>query len=104
MLKQSLIYLVLSFMVVFFASYVSAVILYIDVLYAYINYTFMPFFHSLGLNVLFRQVFILVLLPIAIVAVPYFYFKFIKKKPMPYALQISWIIWLIIALSNILIR
>lgn len=104
MLKQSLIYLVLSSLVVIFAKYAHLLIVYIDLVYAYINLKLAPIFSTTPLGSLVRNVCLLVLLPIIITAVPALIYRLIKGHTMPYFIEITWLLWLILACSKLLIH
>lgn len=104
MLRQALIYLILSLLVVIFANYAHLAIVYIDTLFTYVNIQLAPFFNNTGWGLMIRKILVLVLLPIAITSVPAIFYKIIKRKPMPHFISITWMIWIIIVLSDILIR
>lgn len=100
MLIQSALYLVLSILAVLFAKYVHLGIIYIDMLYTYFNVTLASFLMSSWL----RNVLILVLLPLGLAAIPAAIYRLIKKKNMPYFLEVTWVLWLVFILSNVLIQ
>ncbi len=100
MLIQSALYLVLSILAVLFAKYVHLGIIYIDMLYTYFNVTLASFLTSSWL----RNVLILVLLPLGLTAIPAAIYRLIKKKNMPYFLEVTWVLWLVFILSNVLIQ
>ena len=102
--KQSIIYLVLSIMVVLFAQYVHILIVYIDVFYTFINLKLTPIFSNSPLGIMIRKVISLVLLPIAIAAIPALIYRAIKGKQMTYFIEVTWFLWLVIVLSKVLIR
>lgn len=104
MIKQSLIYLALSILVVLFATYVHVLIVYLDFAYTFITIKLAPVFSSSPLGSLFRQVLSLVLLPIVIAGIPALIYRAIKGHMMPYFMEITWFLWLIIVLSKVLIR
>lgn len=104
MLRQSLIYLLLSILVVVFAKFAHMLIVYIDMLYAYINVKLTPIFSHGGLGVTIRKVLLLVFIPIIIAAIPALIYRLIKGHEMPYFIELIWCLWLVIVLSNILIR
>jgi len=104
MLKQSLFYLLLSVLLVFFAKYIHIFVVYIDWLYTYFNIQLAPIFSNSELGLMFRSIIALTLLPIAITAVPALLYRAFKNKMLPYYFEITWLVWLVIALSNILIR
>ncbi|MDI9819389.1 MULTISPECIES: hypothetical protein [unclassified Legionella] len=104
MLRQSLIYLLLSILVVVFAKFAHMLIVYIDMLYAFINVKLTPIFSHSGLGLTIRKIILLVFIPILIAAIPAFSYRLIKGNEMPYFLELTWCLWLVIVLSNILIR
>lgn len=104
MLKQSIIYLLLSIVVVLFAQYANLLIIYIDMFYTYINVKLSLIFSSTELGVMFRNVITLVLLPIAIAAIPALIYRAIKGRQMPYFIELTWLLWLVIVLSKVLIH
>ena len=104
MLRQSIIYLLLSFIIVVFAKYAHLLIVYIDMLYTYINLKLAPIFNNSELGIMIRDVLTLVLLPIIIAAIPALIYRVLKGKHMPYFIEITWFIWLVIVLSKVLIH
>lgn len=100
MLIQSALYLVLTILAVAFAQYVHHGVLYIDMLYVYLNVVLTSFISEPWL----RNILLLVLLPLAAAGIPAGIYHLIKKKNMPYFLEITWFAWLILVLSNVLIR
>lgn len=103
-MKQGLIYLALSIVIVVFAEYAHVLIVYLDMLYTYVNLKLSPVFSSSELGILIRRVFSLVLIPVIIAAIPAVLYRLIKGSNMPYFIQITWLLWLIIVLSKILIQ
>lgn len=103
MLRQSLIYLVLSIFVVIFAKYVHILVVYLDMVYTYLNLTLAPIFSYSETGIMVRKVLVLVLLPILIVAIPAIIYWFIKSRRMPYFIEITWVVWLVLVLSKVLI-
>ncbi|KTD22940.1 hypothetical protein [Legionella londiniensis] len=104
MLKQSIIYLVASILVVLFAKYIYLIILYIDMTYVYINVKLAPIFSRSALGILIRKIVTLTVIPIALSAIPALIYWVIKRRFMPYFIQLVWLFWVIIVLSKILIR
>lgn len=97
---QSIVYLILSMIAVFFATYVHLGVVYIDMLYTYLNVTFAPFI----VNHWFRNVLLMVALPLCLAAIPAGLYRVIKKKNMPHFVELTWLLWLIFVVSNILIQ
>jgi hypothetical protein len=104
MLRQSFIYLILSIFVVIFASYAQVVVVYLDMLYTYVNLQLAPVFSSSETGVLIRQMFSLVLIPVIIACLPALAYRAIKGQHMPYFIEVTWLLWLVIVLSKVLIR
>lgn len=104
MLRQSIGYLILSIIVVLFAKYAHLLIVYIDMFYTYVNVTLAPVFNNSDLGILIRKILTLVLLPVVIVGIPALIYLALKGKRMPYFIEITWILWLVIVLSKVLIR
>jgi hypothetical protein len=100
LLQQSAAYFVLSFLAVLFAKYVHTGIVYIDMLYTYINLSVAPYIAGDWI----RNVIIMVCLPLAVAAIPALTYRLIKKKNMPYFLESVWILWLTFILINVLIQ
>lgn len=103
-LKQSLIYLVLSILVVFFARYAHLLIVYIELFFTYINIQLTPIFSPTGWGLLVRKTLVLLILPIILVGIPALIYRLIKGKDLPHFLVIVWVVWTIIVLSDVLIR
>lgn len=104
MLRQSLIYLLLSILVVIFAKYAQLIIVYIDLFFTYVNLKLTPIFSQTGWGLVVRKILVLVLLPAAITAVPALVYRIFKGGDMPHFIAITWVIWTIIVLSDILVR
>lgn len=104
MLKQAIIYLCISIAVIFLAKYIHLVIVYIDLAYTYVNVKLAQIFSPGETGSLIRRVFVLVIIPVIIVGLPALIYRLIKRKTMPYFFELIWIIWLIVVLSEILIR
>jgi hypothetical protein len=104
MLKQSLIYLILSAVIIFFSVYAKLLFMYMDVLYMYINQALKPVFGTGFAGELMRDLISLMLIPLAIAALPALLYWLIKRKKMPYFIELTWFLWLIIAISSYLIR
>ncbi|WP_040534644.1 hypothetical protein [Legionella drancourtii] len=104
MLRQSLIYLLLSILVVVFAKYAHLLVVYIDVFFTYVNIKLTPIFSQTGWGLVIRKILVLVLLPIALTAVPALIYRAIKGNDMPHFIAITWTLWTVIVLSDILVR
>ena len=104
MLRQSIIYLLLSILVVIFSSYVHYLIVYIDIIYTYINLLLAPIFNNSEAGVLIRKVLVLTALPAIVAALPALIYRAIKGQQMPHFIELTWLLWLIIVLSKVLIQ
>ncbi len=104
MLKQSIVYLILSILIVLFANYAHLGIVYIDLFYTWVALTLTPLFNHGVYGILIRNVLSLVLLPLIIAGIPALIYRAIKGKKMPFFIEITWVIWLIIVLSKVLIK
>src|SRR5579872_6900741 len=104
MLRHTLIYLILSILIVVLAKYAHLLIVYIDMFFTYINIQLTPIFSQTGWGLIIRKILVLMLLPIIITGIPALIYRVIKGKDMPHFIPIAWIIWTIIVLSDILVR
>lgn len=104
MQRQSIIYLLASILVVVFAKYAHVLIVYIDMFYIWLNWTAAPLFKQIGIGDGITKIIILVLTPILIAAVPALIYRVVKGQNMPGMIELTWCLWLVIVLSNILIR
>lgn len=104
MLKQSIIYLVASILIILFAKYIYLLILYIDMAYVYINVHLAPIFSHSATGILIRKIASLTLIPVILAGIPAAIYWLFKRQAMPYLIPLIWILWVIIVLSKILIR
>ncbi len=104
LLKQSLIYLLLSVIVILFTTYAHMLIIYVDMLYTYINLKLIPLFDHSYTTTVIRKLILLVLIPLAMAAIPALIYRLIQGKNFPHFVALTWGIWLVVVLSNILIR
>ena len=100
LLKQSVAYFVLSLLVVLSAKYIHLAIVYLDMIYTYLNVLIVPYIAGAWL----RNVLIMISLPLILTAIPAIIYRLIKKANMPYFLESVWILWLVFVLSNVLIQ
>ena len=99
MLKQSLFYLALSLIVILFASYAKFVLVYATLLYAYIDSALTPVFSQGLIGEALKDMLTLVITPLIITGVPALIYWAIKRKQMPYFLELTWLLWLVFAMS-----
>ena len=104
MLKQSIIYLVLSILLVLFAGYAHLLVIYIDMFYTYVMVRLTPIFNPSASGLLIQRVLVLSLLPVIIVGIPALVYRTIKGRDMPYFFEAVWFLWLVIVLSKVLVR
>lgn len=103
MLKQSLVYLVLSILIVVFAQYAHLMMVYIVTFYTFIMVKITPIFSGTPYGIMIRNVVSLVLIPVIIAGIPALIYRAIKGHNMPYFIEITWVLWLMIVLGKVLI-
>jgi len=101
--KQSAIYVLLSILCVCFSKYFYSAVVYIDWFYTKMSHLLAPVFSSSHVGVWLCQILTLMLIPLVLVGVPALIYRSIKGEMMPYFFKIVWLVWLIVALSNVLI-
>jgi hypothetical protein len=104
MLKQSIIYFLLSVLVVIFARFAFFLIIYINILYSLVNVYLAQIFSQIGLSLVVQRVILLLCFSLLLAAVPTLIYRVAKGKMMPYFSELTWCIWLVILLSNILLK
>lgn len=104
MLKQSIVYLILSMLIVIFAQYAHLLVVYVVMLYTYLMIHITPLFSGSQYGILIRNVLSLVLIPVIIAGIPALIYRAIKGQTMPYFFELTWGLWLIIVMGKILIR
>ncbi|WP_131782284.1 hypothetical protein [Legionella gresilensis] len=104
MVRQSLIYLVLSIFGVLCTRYIHAFIVYTDILYTHLYGKFFLFFKPNSLDIIISKVIFLVLIPVVIVGIIALLYKLITGKKMPYIIELTWLLWLVLMLCNIFIH
>lgn len=104
MLRQSLIYLFFSILVVVLKKYAKLLLLYIDIIFTYISLQLNPLLTTIGLGNPIQKILLLALVPVAITAIPGVLYYLFARKTMPYYFELTWCVWLVIVLSNLLIR
>jgi len=103
MLRQSLIYLALSIIVVLTANYVHLLVVYLDIIYIKASLALAPLFSNNHAGVVLRGVIILTLLPICITGLPALFYRLVKGNTMPYYFEATWLLWLVVVISKIII-
>ncbi|MGQ3890388.1 hypothetical protein [Legionella sp. CNM-4043-24] len=104
MLKQGLVYLLVSILVVVFAQYLHIVFAWVDQFYHYIDSLLSPIFNKGGIGNIICRVILLTIIPVLLAAVPALLWRLIKGSDMPHFIALTWGLWLVIVLSNIVIR
>ena len=103
-IQQTLMYIVLSIFIVFFSKQIYGLIVYIDLFYTIINVKLSPIFSYSPIGIMIRNVISLALLPLIIIGIPALLYRGLKGSTMPYLMEIIWFLWLILALSKVLVR
>lgn len=103
MLKQCAIYLLLSILVVVFSEHAQLLIVYIDMFYTWVNVKLTPIFSSSHLGQLIRNILTLTFIPLVIAFIPAGAYRLIKGKSMPHFIALTWLLWLVLVLSKVLI-
>ena len=104
MLRQSLIYLFLSILVVILKKYAKLLLVYIDIIFTYLSLQLSPILGYIGFGNPIQKILLLALTPVAITAVPGIIYYLLTRKTIPYYFELTWCIWLVIILSNLLIK
>lgn len=104
MQRHILTYILLSVLIVVFAKYAHLLIVYIDTFFIYVNLKLTPIFSQTGWGLVIRKTLVLTLLPVLITGIPALIYRAVKGKDMPHFIAITWVIWTIIVLSEILVR
>lgn len=102
-LKQTTIYVLLSILVVAFANYAHLVVVYLDILYTKTHLNIAPLFSTNESGILIRGILILTFLPVGITAIPSILYRGFMGEWMPYYIPITWVVWLVIVVSKIII-
>jgi hypothetical protein len=98
MLRQALIFLLISILVILFSSFSH------NMLFIYIKNLFTPIFNALDFGAMIQKICLLMLIPLTTTAIPAVLYRVIRGKQMPYLIESTWILWLILVLSTILIH
>lgn len=96
------IYLVLSIVMILFTSIVQQLFHYLLVAYAYLDNAVGIFFTHSRLGLQLQAITTLVLTPLVIVGIPALIYSAVKHQSMPYFIEITWVVWILIALSSVL--
>ena len=104
MLRQSILYLLFSLLVVALQQYAKLLLLYIDILFTHLSLKLSPLLTTIGLGNPLQKILLLAFTPVIIVAIPGLLYYLFTRKTMPYYIEITWCIWLVLILSILLIR
>lgn len=99
-----LVYLILSIVVVIFSKYVNEAVNFVVYLYDYIDDLLDILFSNSKAGSLSRSSFALVICPLLITGVPAIIYYAIKRAKMPYFVETTWLIWMIVVLGNTIIK
>lgn len=105
MLKLSipyLAYLLMSVIVILFAQYTHTIAAFAIKFYVYIDSHLDVLFSHSQTGLSLRHIVALVACPLILTGIPALIYRAIKHNPMPYFIEITWFVWGIIVLSNIL--
>ena len=99
-----LIYLALSILVVLFSTYAYAFVRFVINVYQYVDAHISVFFSHSQSGLDLRHVFALVICPLLFSGIPALSYRFIKGSPMPYFIEVTWLIWLLLVISRIFMQ
>lgn len=101
MLKQSLLYLVLTILVVLLARYVYYGLLYLNSIYYYLYSLIYPLFNPGYHGKIIIKVILLLIIPLMMAGVPALIYRLIKGRDMPYFNEAVWCVWVVVLISNL---
>jgi hypothetical protein len=104
MFKQSIIYLLLSIVVVLLARYIHELIVHVNMIYTFSCLKLSVLANQQGPNHIVIAIFLLVVIPVLIVGIPALIYRLITRRMMPYFLELVWCLWLVLSLSNSLLH
>lgn len=102
MLKQSLIYLLLTILIVIFSNALHHVVLYITWSYKEIYAFILPYFHPNTQGQFIIRLILFIIIPLILTSIPAFLYKLICRKDFPYFMELLWGTWTILTLSILL--
>ena len=97
-------YIILSILVIVFAKYINNFIICLAVFYDYINDHLSVLFNKSAVGILSRNTISLVICPLIITGTPALIYYAFKRSKMPYFIEITWLSWLTLVLSNLLVK
>lgn len=104
MLRMFAIYLLLCLLVVVLAPYGHFLIVYIDMLFAYLNVILKPVFSYIGMHYILQKTLLLAVIPAIIAGIPALLYRMVRGKTMPHFYTVMWVVWFVVVMSNILIH
>lgn len=102
MLKQGILYFILSMVIIFFAPYAKLLLAYAGIMYTYVHDAIDPLFGKGMIGDAFQDMCTLLLFPLVLAGLPALLYWMVKRKKMPYFIELTWLIWLIFAMSSYL--
>jgi hypothetical protein len=102
MLKHAVIYLIISILAILFSSQVLNLMYLIHQIFNTLTVHLSPVLQIFDLGIKTSEVCLLVIIPVALTGVIALVYYAIKRKSMPYFIELTWIFWVLLVLSNIL--
>lgn len=102
MLKHAVIYLIVSILAILFSSYVLKLMNFLQDIFNYLAIHLTPFLQVIDLGIKTSEIFLLVIIPVVLSGVIALIYRAIKRKSMPHFIELTWIFWILLVLSNIL--
>lgn len=102
MLKQGIFYFILSLVIILFAPYAKILLTYANLIYTLVNSAIEPLFGQGMIGDAFQDMCTLLLFPLVLAGLPALLYWVVKRKKMPYFIELTWLIWLIFAMSSYL--
>ncbi len=97
-------YIALSILVIILAKYVNGAVNFVVYLYDYIDDCLEVLFSNSPAGILSRSSFALVVCPLLVTGIPALIYYAIKRTKMPYFIEATWLIWMIIVLGNSIVK
>lgn len=101
---QILIYLLLSTLIVIFSKFFHVLLIDLNLIYAFAHLKLTPFFNYIGLGVKIKKITLLILVPVGLALIPALIYRVVKGRWMTHFIELTWILWLVLILSHILIH
>lgn len=102
MLKHISILVVLSFLILIFASQTQLMLSYLDMAHSLLNVKLSYIFNTSPLGNTLQETICLLLIPFLTAGVPAGGYWLVKRKLIPYFYHMVWIVWLVLFTSLIL--